>query len=246
MAMAWYTIPGKEGDSPAAEWCHFPGKRYIMTRRDRDDVLRLYLGYSGDDAKLKTALRHGTMAERKEAWANIFRHDMHECWQVPRFLDGMDSPEAADFYTEDLAQIKLDTWSNGRVVLLGDAAFCPAPLTGMGTSLAMAASYVLAGEIANVCGKAYEEGSNSWDNLPDALKAYETSLRPFVDHVQSTPVKWMAKRLMPESYLTIRLFHCIAWLIEVLRLDKLGAAFASDDRGLWKLPQYPVLEGKKK
>ncbi len=45
-------------------------------------------------------------------------------------------------------QVHLDRWSAGRVVLLGDAGYCPSPLTGMGTSLALVGAYVLAGELA--------------------------------------------------------------------------------------------------
>ncbi|KAL2129900.1 hypothetical protein VTI74DRAFT_7159 [Chaetomium olivicolor] len=242
MSMALYTIPAAEGDTPDAAWCSLPGKRYYMTRRDREDCLRVYLGYAGHDEKLKEALRHGTMAERKEAWANVFRHDMHESWQVPRFLEGLYSPEADDFYTLEMAQVKLDTWSNGRVVVLGDAAFCPTPLTGMGTSLALAGAYVMAGEIARVCGeKVREEGANPWDAIPEALKAYEETIRPFVDHVQSMPVKRIVKYAIPESEWVIRLFHWIAWVIGLFRIDKLAARFATDDRGPWKLPKYPHL-----
>jgi hypothetical protein len=44
------------------------------------------------------------------------------------------------------AQVHASTWSRGRVVLLGDAAYCASPISGMGTSLALAGAYVLAGE----------------------------------------------------------------------------------------------------
>jgi 2-polyprenyl-6-methoxyphenol hydroxylase-like FAD-dependent oxidoreductase len=242
MACAFYTIPPAEGDTPDATWCHFPGRRYIMTRRDRPDCLRVYLGYGGDDEGLNRVIKHGTVAEQKEAWTNIFMHDLSDAWGVRRYLEGLNSPQADDFYTQEFAQVKIDNWSEGRIVLLGDAAFCPSPLTGQGTSMALAGAYVLAGEIARACGKAaQEEGVNPWDNLDAALAAYETTLRPFVQTVHSAPVKRIARIMLPERAWVITVFHWAFWLVTTLRLDQLASRFASDDTGTWKLPDYPEL-----
>lgn len=69
-----------------------------------------------------------------------------EGWLIPRLLDAMwVSPE---FYLDRIAQVKMERWSSGRVALLGDAAYCPSPMSGMGTSLALVGAYVLAGELA--------------------------------------------------------------------------------------------------
>jgi 2-polyprenyl-6-methoxyphenol hydroxylase-like FAD-dependent oxidoreductase len=65
-------------------------------------------------------------------------------WEVPRLLEAM--WQAPDFYLDRASRIHLDKWSRGRVVLVGDAAF--AGSTGMGTSMALVGSYVLAGELA--------------------------------------------------------------------------------------------------
>lgn len=66
-------------------------------------------------------------------------------WQTPRLLEAMwDAPE---LYFDSLSQIHLDHYSKGRVVLLGDAAWCAGP-GGSGTGLAMVAAAVLAGELA--------------------------------------------------------------------------------------------------
>ena len=53
-----------------------------------------------------------------------------------------------DFSFDSASQIKLDTDAKGRVALVGDAAYCAAPLSGMGTTLAIVDAYVLAGELA--------------------------------------------------------------------------------------------------
>jgi 2-polyprenyl-6-methoxyphenol hydroxylase-like FAD-dependent oxidoreductase len=67
-------------------------------------------------------------------------------WQVPEMIARM--ADAPDFYFDSCSQVLLDSWSRGRIGLLGDAAFCPSPLTGQGTSLAIVGAYVLAGELA--------------------------------------------------------------------------------------------------
>jgi 2-polyprenyl-6-methoxyphenol hydroxylase-like FAD-dependent oxidoreductase len=47
-----------------------------------------------------------------------------------------------------MGQVQLDRWSQGRVVVLGDAGCCPSPLTGLGTSLALVGAYILSGGLA--------------------------------------------------------------------------------------------------
>ena len=45
-----------------------------------------------------------------------------------------------------------DSWSRGRVTLVGDAGYCPGPAVGGSTSLAVFGAYVLAGELARAGG----------------------------------------------------------------------------------------------
>ncbi|TMR93095.1 FAD-dependent monooxygenase [Nonomuraea basaltis] len=67
-------------------------------------------------------------------------------WEVPALLDAV--RDAEDFYFDSIAQIHMDRWSKGRVVLVGDAAYCASPASGQGTSLAIVGAYALAGELA--------------------------------------------------------------------------------------------------
>ncbi len=48
-------------------------------------------------------------------------------WQTQRLVDAM--PDAYDFYFDEMSQVKLPSWSTGRVALLGDAAFGPSPMS---------------------------------------------------------------------------------------------------------------------
>jgi 2-polyprenyl-6-methoxyphenol hydroxylase-like FAD-dependent oxidoreductase len=92
-------------------------------------------------------------------------------WETERILSHM--KEAKDFYVQQVAQVKMPSWHTGRTVLLGDAGYCPAPVSGLGTTMAIVGAYVLAG-----CLVTHEH------DLPRALEQYETDMRPFVDSAQ--------------------------------------------------------------
>jgi 2-polyprenyl-6-methoxyphenol hydroxylase-like FAD-dependent oxidoreductase len=66
-------------------------------------------------------------------------------WEIPNLLKGL--AEAAEPYFDSLAQVHLSSYSRGRVCLIGDAAWCASPRSGMGTSLAVVGTYVLAHEL---------------------------------------------------------------------------------------------------
>jgi hypothetical protein len=88
--------------------------------------------------------------------------------------------DADEFYCERLGLVKVESWSRGRVALVGDAAYCPSANTGMGTTSSIVGAYILAGEIGRHCGLG---GDDTKDGLATALKAYEQKLRPFMDQV---------------------------------------------------------------
>ena len=66
-------------------------------------------------------------------------------WEVPNLLEGL--AEASEVYFDSIAQVHLDSYSRERVCLIGDAAWCASPRSGMGTSLAVVGAYVLAHEL---------------------------------------------------------------------------------------------------
>lgn len=67
-------------------------------------------------------------------------------WETSALL--AEIPRARTFYFDSVSQIRMPTWSQGRVALVGDAAACPSLLAGQGSALAMVESYVLAAELA--------------------------------------------------------------------------------------------------
>jgi len=90
-------------------------------------------------------------------------------WHVAALLDAFD--RADDFYFDSISQVHLPVWSNGRVVLVGDAAYCASPASGAGAMLALTGAYRLAGALA--------QGVTT-----PALAAYEAAQRPLVDAKQ--------------------------------------------------------------
>jgi 2-polyprenyl-6-methoxyphenol hydroxylase-like FAD-dependent oxidoreductase len=71
-------------------------------------------------------------------------------WEVPAILAQL--PQARTFYLDQASQIRMPSWSSGRVALVGDAAACPSLLAGQGSALAMVEAYVLAGELSRAGG----------------------------------------------------------------------------------------------
>jgi 2-polyprenyl-6-methoxyphenol hydroxylase-like FAD-dependent oxidoreductase len=92
-------------------------------------------------------------------------------WQVPAMLDLL--PTANDVYFDEVAHVVMPHWSDGRIVLLGDAAFAVSLFAGRGATLAMAGAFVLADALAD-----------GPDEIDTALAAYEARLRPWVDKAQ--------------------------------------------------------------
>lgn len=112
-------------------------------------------------------------------------------WKIPQLLKYMD--DAGDFYFDSISQIKMDSWVNGRVALLGDAAHCGSPMSGMGTSMAIIGAYILAGELA-VAGGDYRQ----------AFKSYESQMKPFTERCQSLAdgVDWFVPRTRYKQWLS--------------------------------------------
>jgi 2-polyprenyl-6-methoxyphenol hydroxylase-like FAD-dependent oxidoreductase len=107
-------------------------------------------------------------ARQKQILADKFAGEQ---WQVPRLLRMME--DGPDFYFDSVSQIRMERWSTGRSVLLGDAAHCASPLSGMGTSMAIVGAYILAGELKEANG-----------DYTVAFARYETLMRDFVTQCQ--------------------------------------------------------------
>jgi 2-polyprenyl-6-methoxyphenol hydroxylase-like FAD-dependent oxidoreductase len=125
-----------------------------------------------------------------------------EAWELPRLLSELE--HANDFYFDSISQIRMQNWSSGRVTLVGDAGYCPAPVVGGGTALAVVGAYVLAGELRAAGG-----------DPATAFPSYERELRELVRRSRTIGPTVM-KTLIPATRLHVWLATQAVWLFSRL------------------------------
>jgi 2-polyprenyl-6-methoxyphenol hydroxylase-like FAD-dependent oxidoreductase len=86
-------------------------------------------------------------------------------------LDALETTDALLF--DSAEQVHLDTWHKGRVVLVGDSAWCVTLYAGMGVSAGLVG--------ADLLGSMLERHP---DDLEAALTKWERGLRPYISHYQ--------------------------------------------------------------
>jgi 2-polyprenyl-6-methoxyphenol hydroxylase-like FAD-dependent oxidoreductase len=166
MFCAWLTLPRTSDDDRWWRWLNVPGSRSVHLRPDNAGTTRAMLNVMTDETGLADLAPAELRADLRARFADVG-------WETPRILAALD--DADDLYVDDLTQVRCPTWSHGRVVLLGDAAWCVTPIGGFGTSLALIGAYVLAAQL---------QRSSSY---AEAFGAYDEWLRPLVDDVQDLP-----------------------------------------------------------
>ena len=92
-------------------------------------------------------------------------------WETPAILSAMEQVDGV--YFDSISQVRMEAWTKGRVALLGDAAACPSLIAGEGAGFALAAAYVLAGEI-------HRHGAD----LASALARYQERIKPYAARKQ--------------------------------------------------------------
>ncbi|MEV0622305.1 FAD-dependent monooxygenase [Nonomuraea sp. NPDC050404] len=136
---AVFSVPGRLGAEDDGRGYRVPGKAAaVLSTRDGTRAraaLRFASGplaYDRDDAGQHERI----VAERFAGEGRLIR----------LLLEQMRGAE--DLFFEANAQVEMDRWFSGRVVLLGDAAYCAATVSGRGASQALIGAYILAGELA--------------------------------------------------------------------------------------------------
>ncbi|MEQ4600508.1 MAG: FAD-dependent monooxygenase [Methylobacteriaceae bacterium] len=205
LTIAYLTIPRTADDDRMWRWYNATEGRGVSLRPDRHGTTRAMLMIQQPPGG-----EQDWPPDRQKAFLRTRFADAG--WEAPRVLAALD--ETDDFYFDVLRQVRMKTWSKGRVVLTGDAAWCVTPLAGIGTTLALTGPYVLAGEMARN------------GDVVGAFAAYERAMRPMVSKAQGVPK--IAPRLMnPHSRLGIRLLHTALHVASNPSLRNLAArAFA--------------------
>ncbi|MDA6069918.1 FAD-dependent monooxygenase [Flavobacterium sp. AC] len=114
-----------------------------------------------------------------------------ESWRTSELLQEVQNSKT--FYFDKFCQIKMPSWTKGRIALVGDAAYCASPAAGMGGSLAINGAASLA--------DAFEKHDG---NFEEAFKEYNISFRPFIEEVQANAVNFGLEILIPRTEEAIR------------------------------------------
>jgi 2-polyprenyl-6-methoxyphenol hydroxylase-like FAD-dependent oxidoreductase len=130
-----------------------------------------------------------------------------QAWELPRLLAELE--HASDFYFDSISQIRMDSWSSGRVTLVGDAGYCPGPAVGGGTALAVIGAYVLAGELRAAGG-----------DPATAFPSYETEMREVVRRFRTigpTVMKTLIPATAAQVWLTTQVLRLVPHLPATLQ-----------------------------
>lgn len=133
-------------------------------------------------------------------------------WEAERLIKEIKN--ANDLYFDKVSQVKAEKWSNSRVAIVGDAAYCPTPITGKGTDLAMLGAYILAGELSKA------------NYYKEAFKAYEDKMRPYVNFCQRLP-PGVPRLVYPRSKLGVAILNGFISLLSSKTVKSIISMFSS-------------------
>jgi 2-polyprenyl-6-methoxyphenol hydroxylase-like FAD-dependent oxidoreductase len=197
--VAYFSIPSEAQDWPYSQLCHFPGRRILWMRpvSKTSGTTSVYLIHTKPNVpSLRQANASGDRQKQKAAFAELYRG---LGGQAQRVIAQM--LRAENFYSDELVQVKLASWSQDRVVLLGDAAWAPSPFTGQGNQLAIIGAWVLAQELSR-------------NRSEVAFGMYERRLRAYVESAQNIPLRGYAPLIFnPETVWGIWLLRRIYWFV---------------------------------
>lgn len=129
-------------------------------------------------------------------------------WQTQAILAQMSKAES--LYVDRVSQIRMPSWTRGRVALVGDAAACPSLLAGQGSALAMIEAYVLATELAGA------------RNHVEAFARYEQLLEPFLRSKQKAAER-LALAFAPKNALQLFVRNSVLKLMRLPFVANLAA-----------------------
>jgi 2-polyprenyl-6-methoxyphenol hydroxylase-like FAD-dependent oxidoreductase len=109
-----------------------------------------------------------------------------EGWRTAELLEELQS--ANNFYFDKFCQIKMPSWTKGRVALVGDAGYSASPAAGMGGSLSLSGAAALADALQTHNG-----------HFELAFEDYNKNLRPFIEEVQARAELNMRENFIPRT-----------------------------------------------
>ena len=228
------TLPWQESDGTWSRWYNAPHGRCVCLRPDKNrGTTSGYLCQVTEDSG--TVATMPVEEQRKE----VVKRFADAGWETDRVMKELPGHDSPGFYLQEIAQAKSASYASGRAALLGDAGYCPSPVSGQGTALAFVGAYILAGCIA------------TYPDHREALEQYEKQMQPFVEKSQKLPpgTPWIVN---PQSALGIKTLNNVLWVAGkaiqygmATALGKVGEWIPAWGSGELKLPDYPALKEQK-
>ncbi|CAK7220365.1 hypothetical protein SCUCBS95973_004129 [Sporothrix curviconia] len=121
----------------------------------------------------------------------------------PKIREFVNRSEAAGapILVDTMTMVKMPTWSQGRVTLLGDAAHCLTLMSGQGAAMAMASAEILGREL-----------KNSNNDVVAALAAHDKCLRPAILRLQDHSTNLAAAYIPRNAFI----YHLRNWMIRLI------------------------------
>ncbi|UYL09445.1 FAD-dependent monooxygenase [Bdellovibrio sp. SKB1291214] len=215
---SYTTIPRQPHDGKWARWLTAPKGRVLLLRPDNKGTTRASVNYWHDGPP-------EAHFSASEAVAEVQRKLQGVVWEEDRLMNDIKNDK--DIYLGPVSQVRLQSWSKGRCCLLGDAAYCPTPFTGMGTTLAIIGAYVLAGELSRS------------DNYESAFREYESKLKPFVQKIQKV-FPGQFRLVYPQSKAGVFIFNKVLSFFASKPVQKIAQALKKkpSETREFKLPHY--------
>jgi 2-polyprenyl-6-methoxyphenol hydroxylase-like FAD-dependent oxidoreductase len=134
-----FTLPNYRGLHGRMVAYSAPGKTAVMYPVRQTGQARAVLLFRAAE---ELRYDHRDLDQQRRLLRDAFAED---AWELARLRAELE--RADDVYFDSISQIRMPSWSSGRVTLVGDAGYCPGPAVGGGTALAIIGAYVLAAEL---------------------------------------------------------------------------------------------------
>jgi len=196
-----------------------PRDELVAVMRTQVGAQTLRLSLDDDVSMFVFTFRHGgpIPLDDVEAQKALLRDRLGGLgWEVPSILATL--PQARTFYFDSASQIRMPSWSRGRIALVGDAAAAPSLLAGQGTALAMIEAYVLAAELHAAAG-----------DHSTAFAAYQERLGAFIRAKQNGATR-MGGAFAPRTRALLRVRNTVMRLMTVPGVSDLAVGRSLYDR----------------
>ena len=208
LVTSYLTVAKAATDSDWARWYTADESRMILLRPDNQGTTRASINFLlSEEAYNQLDPRNPKpILLEKLAGAD---------WEASRLAQEV--AKSDDIYLDGVGQIKAPNWSKGRFAMVGDAAYCPAPITGKGCTLALVGAYILAGELGK------------HERYQDAFQGYEAFMRPYVESIQQFPTG-LLKFTYPSTSFGVKVTNTVVGMIASKPVQNVISLFSSSDK----------------